>query len=174
MEHSRQFRFLIITIIILVILNIGTLALLWQNNELGFGKGQRPLHPEPTRNGEDYLKQELNLSASQVASFHQLRAAHFEAMKAISQRERKEMETFFDAMTGVDSNEIAAHAAAERVGDLRTEREMTLYAHFQDLKSVCDEKQQERLSEIFHDFMRKNKPKHPPRKGDGERPRPHG
>ncbi len=166
-EYRQNNQLLIMTIIVLVILNIGSLALLWQNNSLPFMDKQTPKEQSQQENGEDFLKQELNLSARQVATFHQLREEHFEKMERVTRRERNAMEDFFEEMTSPDGSETKAKELASEVGAIKAEKEMELYQHFQWLKSVCNDSQKERLSEIFYDFMREKaqKGKSSPQRG---------
>lgn len=156
MDFYQQKRYWIIGVIILIVLNIGSLGLLWQKN--GRNLPPRGQH----KDGNAFFKRALNLSEQQAIDFDRIRSAHFAKGGTIHQKIRKKKEAFFNEMTSSQADTIKGQALANEIGQLEAEKEMRIFMHLQELMSVCDDEQKQKLGVIFHDFMR---PKGPNRGG---------
>ena len=164
MEYYQQKRVLVIAVVILVLLNVGSMGMIWQNQSK---KKSINLPQQSYTNGIAFLQDELGLSDEQAEIFKRLRQEHFNNTRANGQRIRQAKDLFFQSMVTADRGDENINALTIEIGELMAKQDMELFLHFQNLKAVCDESQRERLGKIFHQFMRQNAPPGPGGRGVG-------
>lgn len=146
-------------IVILVILNLSTLATLW------FLELKRPpLLPSP-RSGigdvQPFLRRKLGLSEEQERQFRELRQRHFDRTNAmmdeIHQLKKEVMAELFVPQPDVEK----VRRLSDEIGARQAELERLLFFHFQDLKAVCKPKQREKFRALMNDLLEMTRPPGP-------------
>ena len=157
MNYFKKSKFLVATIVVLVILNLGTLISFWLMHP-------RPEMP-PSFDGQDYLEKQLNLNIQQSRLFKLEKEAHqkeFEQiMDSINAVRDKLSEELFK--TPLDTNKINNDIA--KVGRWHLVEERKIFDHFVRLNSFLNPEQKTK----FHNFIEEMiKGKHP--SGGNEKP----
>jgi protein CpxP len=139
-----QSKFLKVVIIILLVINIGTLAIMWL---------QRP-HPAGSK-GEiaEYLTRELNFNETQKRQFEDLRNEHHDAMETVLMKDRKMHDAYFDMLQSPgDSANISA--MADSLAANRKQIELITFNHFKKVREICDEQQKKKFDDVINNALR--------------------
>ena len=137
------------TIILLILLNLSTMAMLWMT------RYQKPAI-RPPKNGdratEQFLQQELGLTDEQARQFEELRQEHFQESKpiveAMQQLKRELLEEVFASAPESETMQNIA----EQIGTRQAELETLRYRHFLELKSLCQPEQVQKFRALFHEI----------------------
>lgn len=175
MDVFKQNRYLMITIILLVILNLSVLFLLWQNT------GQQPVAQEkPPRTEQakpktqQVLKDELGFDDEQVKQFDRIRD---EYRKQIGQLNHKigeiKSQMFNEALIDNPQN-VLPDSLLKLTLDKQLEIEQLTLKYFLDLKELCNPEQEEKLNLLIEELFRKpkNGDKRKNEPSEGKRPKP--
>jgi protein CpxP len=140
-----------ITIIALLLINAGTLALLWAK------PGRDRLRPKghPV---EKILKKDLGFNAEQMAQFEQLKEQHHQSVSDLKKSTRQHRETLFSSPP-LESNQ--ADSIAKLMGQGVADIEYATWRHFQDVRNLCTEEQVAKFDELLSDIARHMGPRHP-------------
>jgi len=188
MDIFKQRRFLIFLVVLLVVLNLGTITLLW----LG-----RPAPPPPVLNPgnsgseharlEALLKKELKFDGKQIKQYFQLREKHRQQLQQLNREIRKLKKQMFDAVFSKDPQPTLSDSLLNLSLQKQAELEQLTYRHFLELKKLCDPNQQNQLKLLVGEFFRQQNPrkrgresgpagnfedKNPPPPDDGRHPLP--
>jgi hypothetical protein len=146
-------RFLNIIVILLLLLNFGTLGFLW------FGRHQGPPPPPPHGNAADFLTHELSLTADQQKKFSDLRELHHHRVTEIQDSIHMLREKFFDELpTGSTGR---ADSLAMEIGKKQTELERVTFDHFRQVRMLCDAGQQKKFDNVIQEALRMMAPPPP-------------
>ncbi|MEJ2613842.1 MAG: periplasmic heavy metal sensor [Ignavibacteriaceae bacterium] len=163
---KQTYFFTNILIIILVIVNIGSLSFIW------FREANRPPSPPLPPNSPDhenvtrFLDKELDLNESQEQKFDRLRKEHFKTTKNSEDKIAAFKKSILTESFKQNPDTQKIVALADSIGSLQKRYEIFLSEHFQKLASICRPKQREKLKDIFlSSFGPKNKPPMPPPPG---------
>jgi periplasmic protein CpxP/Spy len=145
-------KILVIGTVFLVLMNILTLGFLWMSHYPPLLKNQSQSR------GLEILTDALSLDEDQKAIFKKLRQEHFDAVKSIKAEEKTAKDAFFEAMTSENAPDsmVLSKIEAANVFDKAIDR--LLFEHYKDLLSVCDDKQKEKLRNMFADMIKKQGP----------------
>ena len=161
MDFLTKNRFTIWTIVILVVLNLTTLTLVW----LDHFKPHPPFPPPGT--GKDFkqslhfLKNELNLSETQIQKFIESRNRHVIQSKEILDKVYRLKKEILDEMFFTNPDSLEIQKLTEKIGLEQAEFERILFKHFLELKSFCKPGQQEKLKFFLHDVFEITRPPEP-------------
>jgi len=170
MDFQKKNRFMLWTIVVLLILNISTLALLW----FGLLKRPKPLPPPGTHErlleGIRFLEKELNLSEKQIQQFIESRNKHAEQAKGIHDKIHHLKKQILDELFKSAPDSVIFQKLSHAIGNHQSELEQLLIEHFLELKSYCRPEQQEKLKGLFFDLALMSRPPKPhviqPERGD--------
>ena len=161
-------RWMGVTIVLLVILNISALAFMWVK------MGQKPKGPRPglVANEQEKVskifKQELGLDDEQIEQFLKHRENH----RSVSQEIQHEIQVLKEEMLNelfhdqVDTNTVAR--LTDEIAEKSKEMERLTFDHFAKLKKLCGEQQQELLQKLLDDFFRQQRLQSGPPPGERE------
>ena len=161
------------TIILLILLNLATLAMLWMSH---FKQPAAPLPQQGARNTKQFLQHELGLTDDQARQFEELRQQHFQQSKvfvdAIQQLKRELLDEVFASTPNLETMQNIA----EEIGTNQAELETLRYHHFLELKALCQPDQVKKFRALFHEIYPPEThpdPARPPQTGTSEqRPQP--
>lgn len=164
-------RFARISIILLIVLNIGLIAsMVWHEQN----RGNQPL---PQQDLEQFLGNELGLSPEQVEEMRNIRQNHFQTagQYARSLQDSSQELLFLAFQTEPDS--LRARQLAQNMGEIHSQLEWALYDHFVKLSAICSPAQRVLLLELTQELTQgvrpgaPGQPPHPARdRGPGNPP----
>ena len=167
MNYFTKEKYLKLTILILVLLNLATVGGVWltrKDDHRGPGK-----HMGAKRGGEKgKLGRELGFSDTQNAQFERLRDGHKAQAMAIRDLMKKEKDTMFAMVSTASTDDSLWVFHAERIGALHIELETITFGHFRDIRQLCDDEQKPKFDAIIQEVSR-----HLERKGHPGPPRRH-
>ena len=137
---------LTISVIALLVLNIGTLGFLffWQ-----------PPHerPEGPRQLDRKIIKTLSLNPDQVKQFETLKTAHHEQMVQCERDFRRTLEQYFALLNNETIDAAQQDSLQNQLSRIQLERARTTFRHFQDLKALCTAEQQKDFGILLPDLM---------------------
>ena len=156
-----------IAVIMLFLLNAGTLFFLWSRPGPPPDGPPGPGHRGGHRQFDHELIETLQLNPDQVEKFDQMKRAHHEQMLELDEATKAPFEQYFALL--IQPADAAAKDSLEKVvGDLYRKRMQVTFQHFSELKAICTPEQQQKFKQMLPSLMQvmssgeKNMP--PPRR----------
>lgn len=145
----REKRIWIIMIIVLVALNVVTLAFLWSHEYRD--KGVRPMGKHRNGSPEGYMVRHLNLDENQAREFKKARKRHFEKIRPIEQTLQQARHELFKKNTeGLPSDSIQQELTL--IASCHKQLDSLTYIHFMELRSYCTPEQSQKLDRVVQDM----------------------
>lgn len=170
MDIFRQNRYLLFFVILLIIFNLGTLAMLW------IGRQSPPPLRRENRDGEEahirqVLQEELNFDERQTQEYLQLRRQYRDKVRDLNEDIQRLKQQMFDDVLQNSPQPVLSDSLLLLTQEKQTEIERITFQYFLDLKNLCRPEQQQKLQVLIHDFFRQKPPRDssPP---PSERPAP--
>lgn len=145
--------------IIMVLLNIGTLATIWII---------RPLFPfrhpiERRERVQHFLERELNLTAQQKQTFLELRRHHFQKSQEIMNNIHQLREHYFDLLESSDSaaNQVEVDSIATQIGRLQAKMEENMFDHLEKMRELLTYEQQKKFTRVIEQALRRRERSRP-------------
>jgi Spy/CpxP family protein refolding chaperone len=160
MENSK---FLKVVIVILLIINISTLAFMWMHKP---PMQQAPPPPPPHERNDvfEHLTHELKLSEQQRNQYDQLRKEHHAAMESLQEKGRATHDHFFALLQNKSADSTLVSKLADSISNNQKQIELVTFYHFQKVRAICNPEQQKKFDEIIDDALQMMFPKPPPRR----------
>ena len=144
-------RFYKAAIIILILLNLGTLTFLWISRP-------RPGQAAHRGRSEEFLIRELALTPKQQDEFGKLRDMHSEKLRMLQEQDRKLHDRFFDALFLPATDTLALDIISDSISDIRKQMELLTFEHFSQLRQVLTERQKVRFHQVFRQALERVMP----------------
>ena len=144
MKNAKLYK---IIIVLLVVLNLATLAFMWFNRpgrERQGDKGQ----------AASFLIRELGLNQEQQAQYQKLRQEHRAKLNVLNERDKVLHKHFFDLLVKESADSISLESMASAIAANRKEMELVTYEHFEQIKKILTPAQQQKFDSIFQDVLR--------------------
>lgn len=141
----NQLKIYRILVVVLILLNAGTLAMMWW---------ERSHHESRSRSGrgqQENLATALNLRPEQSEAFRLLRQQHMTELRRLQIQDRRLHDKFFDMIFLPVPDSSLLQRQLDSMLILRKEMEMVTFNHFRELKGLLDEEQ----SRVFRKNFRK-------------------
>ncbi len=176
MNFFEKPKIMTYAIIILFLLNFGTIAFIWLH---------KPPHPEhefmqhelpPPHDNEkpaDFLIHELNLNTQQQSDFEKLRKEHQDAMKQSFDDMKKNKDELFGYLSKGQGDSVKVNQLADNIARSQKQIELATFSHFQKVRAICDENQKKKFDEIIGDALKMMAGSPPPDEHKGPPPPPH-
>jgi protein CpxP len=152
----NKFRFLSISVVLLLLLNIGTLAYLFSTRK----DTERP--GPPGKAVADFIIKQLQLDAGQQEKFAELRDRHQGILQAAHKEDRRLHDTWFDLLKTDNPDRKKADSVSMLIANQRSVIEMATFVHFQELRQLCRDDQKKRFDATIDEIVRRMGPKGPP------------
>ncbi len=172
MDIFKQKTYLVVTVIILIILNLGILTMLWLNKP---DHPKNPNHISERPNEQEQisilLRQELEFTDEQIDEYLHLRRINREQMSELQNEIRDLKRQMFNKVILENSDLPISDSLLSIILDKQGQIEKLTYQHFLDLNQLCDSEQQKKLQLLIHRLLP------PPGRGQESGPpppRPHG
>lgn len=157
-------KFLKVVIMLLLLINIITIAFMWFNR------------PQPKDNIGDFFAKELHFTEKQKEEYKALREEHREQRKSLRAKNKEKHDAFFDLLKKSTVDSVTIKKAVTELLIIREKEELGTFSHFQKVRAICDETQKEKFDKIINEAARMMTPKgprgvqEPPRREDGPPP----
>lgn len=148
-------RFLKIVIIILLMVNIGTLAFIWSQGR----HGSPPPHPSVF----DFLTRELQLDNRQQEQYEILRDEHHRTVEDLQKTGRQLHQQYFGLLHGATADSAQVNLLADSLVSLQKQIELITFYHFQKVRAICKPDQQKKFDEVINEALRMMAPPPPHR-----------
>ena len=149
---------LTILVLVLVALNIGLVTFMWYT--------QRPERGPGGPDTANFLMRELNFDKAQEKKYLELQQHFNDSLEPIREEERNIHDRFFEMMHADVQDSTAVALAIDTMGHIRSQIEYLTYAHFRQVRALCNTEQQKKFEHVISETMRRMGP--PPSR------RPHG
>ncbi len=185
MNYFSTQRLTIWSIIILVLLNIFTMATFWffqfrqpqttpqggQSEQAGQSRQSRQLRqPGQPGNVRNFLQEELDLTDEQARQFEELRQQHFEQSKVIADANQQLKRALMEEVFAAVPDTAKMQELAGEIGAKQTEIETLRFNHFLELKALCQPEQLEKFQALFYEILPPTNPPQPGRQPQAGRP----
>lgn len=139
--------------IIMVILNIGTVATIWM-----ILPPPRAVFSDddPPRRVQRFLEHELDLSRQQRDDLQELRQEHFREIRLLMNEIRQSRNAYFDLLKTADSAVDSARrdSLANQIGRHHVRLEKANYDHFMKLRGLLTDEQKVQFDKIINQTIR--------------------
>lgn len=129
---------LILLVAILLLTNIGVLVYF-----LSSRKPARIGQPKERKSVVEYVQSEIGFNEQQAAQFKQLHDKYIDSLKLLREDVQKAKNAFFSLLHQPGVSDSLIHASAARIGDKQEEFEMNNFRHFQKVRAICTDFQQQ-------------------------------
>lgn len=138
---------LITLIVLLLVLNFGTLAFL-------FFSGREHHHAPPFGKGgpAQMIIKELSLDEQQQDKFSNLREQHHSSMALLDKELEETAKSYLNKLVSTDTSDV--DSLRQAIGRLEMQRASVTYQHFKDLRSICNAEQQEKFDALLPELFR--------------------
>lgn len=148
-------KFLKIVILILIVINLGTLTFIWVNRP-------RAEFRQPHRNPGLFLKQALHLTPKQQELLFNMREQHQQRMAFYQELNRGLHRRFFDLLLEPNPDSAMMLTLADSIANNQKTLDTLTYQHFLNMKRILDPKQQKKFSDLFYKVFVTIAPPPPP------------
>ena len=160
-------------IALLLIFNISTLSLLWYKE---INKPTQPVRgPANALDNRErmlrFIERELDLSKEQAREFRKLHSVYLQQSKVLRDeiRDLKRNQLQVEMFTS-KADTLKINQAARRIADKQFEFEKQTFLHFQELKALIGEDQEESLKALLDEVFMKRGNSRPPSRGRSRPP----
>jgi protein CpxP len=138
---------LITLIVLLLVLNFGTLAFLFFS-----GRGHHHAPPFSKGGPAQMIIKELNLDEQQQDKFSNLREQHHSSMVLLDTELEETAKSYLSKLVSSDTSDV--DSLRQAIGRLEMQRASVTYQHFKDLRSICNAEQQEKFEALLPELFR--------------------
>jgi hypothetical protein len=153
-------KFLKIVIVILLVINIGTITFIWLH---------RPQRNDAVR---DFFTNELKFTSKQREQFQLLKNQHCQAKQALKESDKEKHDELLDLLKNPNVDSVTVRKAVDEIMKVKEKEELALFDHFQKVRAICDEKQKQKFDKIIKEGARmmgsSRDGQGPPPRRDGE------
>jgi len=182
MDIFKQRRYLLFLVVLLVVLNLGTITLLWIGRPPAPDSRERQVLPhQQDARLKDLLKRELKFNDEQIARYFQLRENHRQQFEKLNEEIRQLKQQMFDAVFSREPQPEISDSLLQLSLQKQAQLDRLTYQHFLDLKKLCNPDQQDQLKMLIGEFFRqqgapqgKGQVPPPPGRSEGTPPPPGG
>ena len=160
MNFFQKPKILTVTIIILFILNVGTIGFLifhrpprplkeFDHHEK---MEQREMMPPPDARG--FLEEQLNFNDKQKEEFSKMRDEHHKQISDIQDSIKNVKDKLFAQVSTNPINEAEINSLCTAIGEFQKRIELTTFYHFQKVRMLCDDTQKQKFDLIIKDAIK--------------------
>ncbi|HEX2627366.1 MAG TPA: periplasmic heavy metal sensor [Chitinophagaceae bacterium] len=142
-------RWLIIAIVLLLLINTATIALLWS------GKNDGGKHPGP--GGEaaaEFIIRETKMDDAQRQQYRNLVQQHREAAEELRREMGRSKENFFDLLQQTNVPDSVLRAASLQANERSQELDILTFRHFAEVRKILRPEQQQVFDRIIKEALR--------------------
>ncbi len=138
-----------IAIIILVVINIATLATLW------YGRGGGKHHSPPNGGGgaAKFLIKELAFDSTQQQAYLALVAQHQQAVRDIREQVKDAKENYFNLLADSTASGEKIKAAIDKATTMEEQIDIKTFEHFKQVRALCNSEQKKKFDAIIKEVV---------------------
>jgi Spy/CpxP family protein refolding chaperone len=154
-----EVRFFKIIIIVLLIINIGTLGFLW----LGRGPKEHDRHHPPPGMGRPpegggagaFLRESLQLTDKQESAYRSMREQHHETVMHIRDEMKQSKRALYALLKAPDRNAVQNEERVQLDSLAAQQRriEAITYEHFREVRTLCTPEQQTKFDDVIGEAL---------------------
>jgi hypothetical protein len=167
-DFFNRNRYLLLAIVLLVILNVGTLFMLFFGRPGERQRGRGNVQDRGQTRIAQLLKDELGFDREQIEQYLVLKKRHQERMRVLDSTMRAAKNRMFDDVLRDDPAPVLSDSLLVLTQRTQDEIERLTFQHLLDVKKLCTPEQRKKLHAIIHEMFR-GKPR-----GDEPGPPPGG
>jgi Spy/CpxP family protein refolding chaperone len=152
-----QSKFLKTVIVVLLLINIGTLTFMWTDRSMHRGGP----HPGDTA---EFLTHELQFTKDQERQFDVLKKEHHRATETLRDESRLLHDHYFANLKTAVIDTVKVNELADSIVSIQKQIELVTFYHFQKVRAICTAEQQQKFDEVIDEAIRMLGPKPPPRR----------
>lgn len=143
----RKENFYTLVIILLLLLNIGTLGYLWMG-------GKKEGHPPPPRpqNGKALLVDQLQMDKEQEMQFEIFRRRHMKRMDSIRRATKETQVALFELVKKDDMDIAQRDSLLHVIEKYESAKHLVTIAHFHDVRTILKPEQKDLFNELIEDI----------------------
>lgn len=176
MNYFDKNKILTIAVVALIVTNLGIIGYLWFERTQNFNStdrmppGERMQRPEgkPPQDRmlseggpKEFLIRELKLDEKQKEDFGKLVDEHRTEMKRIREKIRKEKDDLWKEITKPKSENSSVERSAAEIGEDQKQIELITFAHFQNVRELCNDDQKKKFDEVIQEALKMMSPNNP-------------
>jgi Spy/CpxP family protein refolding chaperone len=171
MKPENKQTIMIWAIVVLALMNVTTLVTIVYHQsqstklEVVQGENQKQMDSSMVRFSGRYFRDELNFNNTQMNRFREFNPAfriHARSIILDLAEKRKQM---LSVMSAKNSDTIKLNALSDSIGILHGQLKKITYSYYLDIKKICDDKQQQKLEQLFNEMFVSDTPLGFPGKG---------
>jgi periplasmic protein CpxP/Spy len=147
-------RLLTLVIVLLLILNFGTLAFLFIGQK---NRRNGPHHPMENEGPANFIIEELAFDEQQKNAFEELKKEHQGQMRAMMESIKVQHGLMPDLIIAGD--QAKADSVATQIGTYQKQIELYTYTHFVKVFALCKEEQRPKFKSIIKEILERMAPK---------------
>lgn len=144
----KNFKFLIIIVILLVIINCVLLGSLWFTK---YHMAGPPMGPPERAN--DYLIRELKMTPAQVKQYDAMRKQHFETTRKLNDQNRLLRDEFFENIQTPVLNKASVDSLQKQISANSITLDTTTLYHFRKLRTILTDDQKTKFDKIVKNAL---------------------
>jgi protein CpxP len=141
-------KLLTLVIVLLLVLNLGTLAFLFIGQ---FNHRKGPHHPMGNEGPANFIIDELGFDEQQKTAFEELKKEHQGQMKAMMDSIKVQHDLMPDLI--IAGNQSKADSVATQIGNYQKQIELYTYTHFTKVFALCKEDQRPKFKSIIKEIL---------------------
>lgn len=143
-----------VAIILLLLINGGTLLYLWQEKKPADATMRR--HDGPPHNRVDeIIMDRLQFNNEQLGQFEELKHEHHSQMIAVQRQSSKLHQQLFELLKTDNVDTVLRNNIFRQLEVLDTEKELATFEHFRKLRAILNNDQQKRFDEFVEELSRR-------------------
>jgi protein CpxP len=149
----KNTRFLKAGLVVMVLLNIITIAFLWMGNP-SHGEGPRGPHGPHDDGPFQFLCDRLHLDSKQVTDYEKLRDEHHNAIEKYQDHSHELRNRFFALLQSANADSATIKQYADSIAMDQQQIELITFYHFKKLRAICTPEQQKTFDEVIGDALK--------------------
>ena len=145
-------RFLKIVIVILLLINIGSISFMWLHHP--------PPPPPRDRDALHFMIHELKLSDAQQSQFEALKNEHQQSMENFKRTERDLHDKYFSLLHS-NADSVTVNQMADSISNNQKQIELLTFYHFKKVRNILTSEQQKKFDELIGEALSKMAPPRP-------------
>lgn len=141
-------KLLVSLIVILVFINLTTLATIWLT------KPTKAMGPEIPNGPKQFIIEKLDFDEEQTEAFDELRAEHFTEMQGLRKQIYESKESLYNLIKSDEVDTALMYSSIANIGMYEEKAERITLEHFRKVRQLCNEEQKQQFDLIISDVVR--------------------
>ena len=153
-------RLLTLLVVVLVLLNLTTLATIW------FRKSPQQLDADRREGPKNFIIQKLHFNEKQIEEFSALVDEHRTQMQELREQIAESKEQFYDQLKSDAPDTAMAYQQIASITQFEEQAERITFNHFKKVRAICSSEQKQEFDVVINEILRRMMgPSHGPHQG---------